>query len=669
MATIQSPGLGSGLDVNGIVTKLMSVESQPLTALQNKETSIKARLSALGSLKSSVSSFQDAAKALNNLSKFTAMKASVADATVASVSASSSAVAGTYNLEVVSLANPHRLKSTALASADTVVGTGTLTFTFGTYDSIGNTFTANPDKAGASVTIAAGQDTLAGVRDAINAANIGVRANLINDGTGVRLALTTTEGGAANSIRLTVADDDATNTNTSGLSQLAYDPTAVAGSGKNLTQTSPAPSDASVKIDGVTITSTSNTLTNPVDGLTINLLDTTDTGVTTAITVAKDPSAAQTAVDTFVKSYNALTNQLQLLMAYNKTTGTAGPLNGDATARAVQSGLRSILNQTLSGVSGNYTTLSSVGISAQKDGTLSFDTSKFQTAAAANPTALAALFANVGQVTDSRVSFSSAGSSTSTGTFAINVTTPATQGNLAGNASANLTITAGVNDSLTVSIDGTAATVTLTAGTYASATALAAEVQARLNGSTTLSSVGKAISVSQSAGVLTITSNSYGSTSSVGSASGNAASDLLGAAPTATAGVNVAGTIGGTSATGSGQFLTSSDGLSIKVAATTATALGNISYSRGYGALLSNATSDYLKTNGLFSARETGLNASISDIDKQQTALQNRLIQVEARYRAQFTALDTMISSMNQTSSFLTQQLASLSALSNSSLK
>lgn len=658
MASISTPGIGSGLDVNGILDKLMTVERQPLVALQNKQTSFQTRLSALGSLKSSVSSFQDSVNALNTASKFTGKSATVADSTIATVSASSSAIAGSYTLQVTSLADPHRLHSEPFTDANTVIGSGSLTFTFGTFDA--GVFTANADKSSQTVTISSNQNTLAGIRDAINQANIGVRANIVNSNGEAQLTLVTTEGGAANSLRITTTDDDGTHTNTSGLSQLAYDPEAAAGSGQNLTQTNPA-TDAEVTIDGINITSSSNTLTNPVDGLTINLLKETS-GAGTQITVAQDVTTAQAAVDQFVKNYNVLANQISLLTSYDADTKQAGPLNGDATARSIQSSLRNMLNQSLTGLSGTYTSLSSIGVSFQKDGTLALDSTKFQNAIKDDADAVSALFAQVGRSTDSRVSYSSATSAAVVGSYAVDITQAATQGTLVGDAAAGLTITTGVNDTLTLDVDGTTATVTLAAATYGSANALAAEIQSKVNGASALSTLGKGITVTQSAGVLSITSKTYGSTSMLANLSGNAASGLFGAAPVLTTGQNVAGTIGGQSGTGSGQFLTS-NGLTLKVTATSAASYGTVTYSKGYASLLTSALDDYLKSDGLFQSRTDGINASIKSIQGQQEALNQRLTRVEANYRAQFTALDTMIASLNQTSSFLTQQLEALANL------
>ena len=222
--TISSPGIGSGLDVNSIVTQLMAIEQQPLTALQNKATALQSQISAYGSIKNSLSTLQGTISSMTTLSGMQTLSASVAASGAASATVGSGAAAGSYALAITALAQAQKLVSNGLASTATSVGTGTLMFTFGTTS--GGVFTADPSQAAQSVTIAAGQDSLAGVRDAINAAGIGITATIINDGSaaGQRLVLTSSRTGAASSVKIDVADDDGNATDAAGLSQLAYDP-------------------------------------------------------------------------------------------------------------------------------------------------------------------------------------------------------------------------------------------------------------------------------------------------------------------------------------------------------------------------------------------------------------------------------------------------------------
>ena len=204
--TITSMGLGSGLDINGIVSKLMAVESQPLQQLDAKEAGYQAKLAAYGQVKSALSTFQAAVSGLQTASGFQSLAATSADTSVYTASASSIAVPGTYSIEVTQLAKSEKLASNAFSTVNDVVGSGTLTFQFGTDDGTGG-FTVNSAKAIQSVTVDSANNTLSGVRDAINAANIGVTATIINDGSGFKLSLTSTATGAANSLKITVSGD------------------------------------------------------------------------------------------------------------------------------------------------------------------------------------------------------------------------------------------------------------------------------------------------------------------------------------------------------------------------------------------------------------------------------------------------------------------------------
>jgi flagellar hook-associated protein 2 len=237
-----------------------------------------------------------------------------------------------------------------------------------------------------------------------------------------------------------------------------------------------------------------------------------------------------------------------------------------------------------------------------------------------------------------------------------------------GSAAAALTITAGVNDSFTVNVDGASAVITLAAGTYANAADLAREVQSKVNGASAISGAGNTVTVTESGGILTLTSERYGSTSSVQISSGNALADLLGGTPVTTAGVDVEGTINGTAGSGSGQFLSdlgggASSGLKIEVTGGALGDRGTINFSRGYAVQLDKLVTDFLGTRGAITARTDGINASIKSLDQRRQQMQERLVGVETRIRAQFTALDTLIARMNTTSQFLTQQLATLANL------
>jgi flagellar hook-associated protein 2 len=400
MATISSPGIGSGLDVNALVTQLMTIEKAPVTLLDKKEASFQSRISSYGTLKGSLAALQTAAKALSTPATFSPVKASVSDATALAVTASSTAVAGSYDVEVKTLAQSQKLLISPSASAgypslDWPVGTGTITIDFGTFTTIApvpadpaakSSFAANADKTTKTIDIGAGNQTLSGVRDAINAANAGVSASIINDGNGYRLSLTSTDTGARNAMRINVANA------TSDLGQLNYDPSA-ADAGKTKAAENVKAQDAVIVVDNITITKQSNTITDAIQGVTLNLTKTMAAGTTSKITLARDTSNVKTSIEAFVKAYNDSNTALKSATAFDVATGTAAVLTGDSTIRSVQTQLRNMFAAPVSGAPSGMAILSDAGISFQKDGSLTIDSTKLA-AATTDPTKdLSKLFA------------------------------------------------------------------------------------------------------------------------------------------------------------------------------------------------------------------------------------------------------------------------------------
>lgn len=761
---IASPGIGSNLDVNGIVSQLMALERQPITALVTKEASFQAELTAYGSLRGALSSFQSSVGALNNPSKFTSIKASVGDSSVATASASSIAASGTYNLEVTTLARAQSLVSGAFTNVTDAVGSGQITFQF--YDT--GTGTVNSDMPATTISIDSASNSLAGIRDAVNNANAGVTATIVNDGTGNKLIFSSNTSGTANTLKISVTDDDGNNTDNSGLSQLAYDPAGSAGAGKNLTESQSA-TDAVFKVNGLTMTKSSNTVTDAIQGVTLTLLSTTASPTT--VSVARDSSSVVSLVSSFVDAYNELNSTISDLSSYDAETRTAGILQGDSTVRNIQRQIRSMLGDSILGVDGSMTNLSAVGVSFQKDGSLALDTTKLQTALTTNPDNVTGLFAAFGKPTDSLVSYVSSTTDTKPGAFSLNVTQLATQGKAVGSQAATqgyalgaasvgagVTIGTGVNDALSMTVDGEAVSVTLTPGAYTAATlvtevqnqlnaaltggrsvtvsetggvlsvlsdstgasssisgiggnsvntlfggapttttavkitsavndslslqvdgvsasvtlaegvyttaALAAEIQSKVNGASTFTGNGIAVAVSYAGGAYTITSNRYGSASSVQNLSGNGASTIMGATPVSTTGVDVAGTINGSSATGSGQYLTGSagdvTGLKLQVTGGATGDRGTVNFTQGFAFKLDQLMSSVLASTGPLSNRTEGINRSIDDLTHQVDVLEKRMVDIEERYRKQFTALDQLIGQLTQTSNYLAQQLANL---------
>ena len=678
MATITSAGIGSGLDVTGLVKQLMAAERQPLAALDQKEAFIQAKLSAYGSFKSALSSFQSAMSGLANVSKFQAFKATSADASIVTSSVIANAVPGSYGVEVTQLSQAHKLRSKVFSDVAGSVGTGTLTFQFGKVSGV--SFTANRDKPAQAVTITAAQNSVSGIRDAVNAANIGVSAAILNDGTGNRLVFTSKDTGEDNNLKVTVVDtSDASNIDDVGLSQLAYDVAGTVGNGKNLTESS-AGQNASFKVDGVTISKATNTVTDVIQGVTLNLLKVSAVGVPTTVTVARDIETVKSSIDAFVKSYNDINKTVKDLTAYNPATKQASILQGDASTASVITQLRKTLSSTLS-LGGTYSALSQIGISFQVDGTLKLDSTKLQKAIDTNFNDIAGLFSAYGKPTDSLVNYNSTTSKTQPGTYAVAISQLATQAVKSGVATASLADTTGTftapfvvnatNDTFIVKVDGTqSSTITLAQGSYATAAALTAEIQSKINGDTALKAASSSVVVSfdSTTDILALTSSRYGAASivEITAVDTNTATTLGFSVSAATAGLDVAGTINGIAATGSGRFLTgvtgnAVEGLKLEIAGTATGNRGTVNYSQGYAYQLDKLAGKFLEGTGPITSRTNGLNNSIKDIDQRREVLNRRLVEVEKRYKAQFSALDGVLGKLRNTSDFLTQQLAGLS--------
>ncbi len=544
MANLAAPGIGSGLDVNGILTKLMQAESQPLTVLSQKEAAFQAKLSAYGSLKGTISSFQSAVSALNNQSNFKTYNATPSDSSVLTASASSIATPGSYAITVGQLAQAQTLltsaKTTTTAAIAAAGTSTTLTFQFGAISGgiltngvyAGATFTQDAAQATGTVTITDANNSLQGIRDSINAANIGVTASIVNNGnatTPYNLVLTANDTGLASSMKITVGGG----ADASISSLLAYDPAAA----QSLTQSAVA-QNATLTANGVAISSASNTVTGAVTGATLNL---TKIG-STNLSVTRDTASVSASVQALVKAYNDTTTTLKNFMSYDATTKRGGILLGDSATQSIQSRIRSTLSAALTGLgSSSLTSLSQIGVSFQKNGTLTLDNTKLQAALTTSFGDMARLFAAVGKPTDNLVTYISSTAASTTALPSLGATVGSNKGTQAvqtGSAAANLTITAGGggNDNFNVAVDGgVAVSVTLTPGApYASAAALATEVQTQINAALTLAGQNTTVSVAaDGSGKIGITSNTFGSTSAIsvtaGSNTGN--TDLLGGIP------------------------------------------------------------------------------------------------------------------------------------------
>ncbi|MBK6972629.1 MAG: flagellar filament capping protein FliD [Sterolibacteriaceae bacterium] len=370
MATISSAGVGSGLDIEGIISGLMAVERKPITQIQTQQSGLRSDISAYGRVQGALSALQSATQSLKTGSAFAAAKAKSSDETILTASAASGAPSGSVSVEVSQLAKAQQLTKGGFASSSAVVGTGTLTLEIGSYS--GPTFTADPEKAAKSITIDSSNNTLAGIRDAINNAQAGVSAVIVNGSSGAQLFVTSNDQGTNNAIRIQQGGGNG------GLAAIAFDNGATPG---GLTEKT-APLDALLKVNGVDVTSSSNNVAGAVDGLTLNLLKTNVVSPAT-VSVAPDTETTQTNVGNFVKAYNDLNKILRDLTAYDPATKKAGELNGDPTIRSIQSQLRSSFSGVAS--NGGFGSLSEIGLGFGSDGALSLNAGKLAEALT-NPT-------------------------------------------------------------------------------------------------------------------------------------------------------------------------------------------------------------------------------------------------------------------------------------------
>jgi flagellar hook-associated protein 2 len=387
---LSAPGVGSNLDVNGLVTSLMTAERQPLVISQQREAKVQSQLSAYGLLQSQIASFGDSVATLGKPESLAAYSASIDDPSVASIATSTAAVAGNYSLEVTQLAKAGKLATGPFAGTTSTLPSGSITISLGTYDSGVNSFTARTDKTPLTINIDSSNNTLGGLRDAVNKANAGVSATIVTDTNGARLVISSTDTGSKNALKIDAP----------GIAQLAFDPTAIGTQSVSRLQTA---QDAKLSIDNLNIVSASNQVTGVIDGLTLALTK-TNIGQPTTLHVAQDASVTAQALRNFVASYNGLNSLMRSELSYDPATKNSGPLQGQATAVSALSQLRGVVSGSIPGASGDFTRLSDIGISLQSDGSLKLDEVKLSMATVNGTSKLTRLFSSSAPGADTYVS-------------------------------------------------------------------------------------------------------------------------------------------------------------------------------------------------------------------------------------------------------------------------
>ncbi len=683
MAAITSTGLGSGLKINDIVTAIVGAEKDP--AMKKIDADAKTatdKISAFSALNSALSSFKSSYKELGYSSTYSAVSIKSSDEGILTAKGGIGAETGSFEFKVNQRAQAHTLVSgdaATFSNPNATVGTGTLTLRFGTYNGDGS-FSVNADKTIKTITVDSSNNSLSGLRDTINKGDFGVTASIINDGSAYRLVLTSKETGEANAIELTAADDDGNNTDAGGLSRFAYDAT-----NKNMKQTSVA-QNASIEMNGITITRSKNEIDSVIQGVTLNLNGVTEPGKVVKLTIGKDTSTIESQIRAFMDTYNNTVSQINDLTKYNGSDSTNGVLIGDATVRNVKSLMRDVLNTQTKDTGSSIRSFADLGLLTKKDGTLELDETKFKAAMSGSVEDISKFFTQAGKASDPQINYVTNNSLTKPGTYSVEVTQLATQSQLTASTALTFPLTVDAdNDAFKVRIDGIlSGEIKLAQKSYATAQDFAAEMQSKINSDSTLSTKAASVKVSVDAdGKLQLTSDLYGSRSMVAFTEVDtnfAATFGIGVQQGSDA-VDAKGKIDGIDALGDGNTLLSesgnSTGIKIEITGGALGSRGSVTLSQGLTSVMntvldgiidksiSSSKGDMDVSDSLLDGKIDSLYKQLVEGDRRETDLKYRMDKLEARLYKQFNAMDSVVSGLSATMSSLTQSLATLPGYTN----
>ncbi|MCM2130473.1 flagellar filament capping protein FliD [Larsenimonas rhizosphaerae] len=369
MPSITSLGVGSGLDLTTLLKGLERSESSRLEPIKIQEKSYTNKLDGYNRLSSALEGFQGAVDALADPALYES-KSITTTSTAFSATSGTDAQEGNYSIKVQNLASAQSLATTGQASRTDTIGTGgNSTLTLSITDGAGNVSSTT------DIALDSTNSSLEGIRDAINTADAGVTASIINDGSGTpyRLVMTSDKTGESSQINMSVTNDDILNTDTSLQDLLNYNSADNSG---NLTETSEA-KNANLEINGLAITSDTNTVEEAIQGVTLTLNSVNDTAEN--MVVAQDDGTIREAFETLVSSYNSMQDLIDIQTSYDaESKSSNGSLLGESTVRSIQNQIRGAFNTSVSGDSLNY--LTQAGISLNKDGKLEIDDTRFDKA-------------------------------------------------------------------------------------------------------------------------------------------------------------------------------------------------------------------------------------------------------------------------------------------------
>ena len=388
MATMSSPGIGTnGLDVKNIISQLVALEKRPLDNLKLQAATVTTKISAYGQIKSMVSALADATSKLTSVTGWNGVTTSSSDSKYVSATAIGGTLPTSFSVEVQSLAKAQATASSALLPVGGALGPGTLRLELGKWSVSPAGFTPTP---GVPVDISiSASDTLNDIASKINGAGAGVSASILTDASGERLLLRSKSTGELSGFRLSAlegADTDIAspgNNDATGLSRLVV----------GLAQITQQAEDAKATVNGIPVSSSTNTFATTISGVTFKAEQKTTAAI--EINVSKDESTIQSNINDFVKAYNDINQLLQDATKYDGATKSAGLLQGDSTAVALQNSLRNAIQSVTSG-GGAYKRLADVGITQQLGGNLAVDSGKLSAALSKNPDDVKNLFRNTG---------------------------------------------------------------------------------------------------------------------------------------------------------------------------------------------------------------------------------------------------------------------------------
>ncbi|PIE24570.1 MAG: flagellar hook protein [Neptuniibacter caesariensis] len=677
---IRSLGAGSGIDTGSLVKNLVEIERAPQQKrLDTREESLKAQISAYGTLKSSLSEFQKAMSSLAKNDTFNARSVAFPDSDVITPnSVQPGAQTGTYKIEVTDVAQAQSLASGAYADKDAALNAaGTLTISFGAWtydedvapgadadtDQDPHSFATNPDRAALNITVEA-SDSLQDIADKINAADGDVQASVLLVDGNYQL-LMTAPSGANNALR--VSSDDAIKGDSVGLSVFEFNETEHS----QVTETQQA-KDARLKVNGLEVTRETNEIEDVIRGFNFSL-NKADPGNSLTFTVNADKTGAETAVRDFVEAYNLFyetSKNLTGIKAGEDNSKVKGDLSTDGSAKTMINRLRSAVTAEVTGLSDGFTALSNIGIRTNLDGKLSIDESDFKAAFNTNFEQIERLFsANMATTNDQvTVKAGSYAQRAVPGSYDVIVTTNPEKAAVSGNAQtldfSSPPLTLGSDYAFKITVDGTKSGDIVLNGSYASIAEVTTDLQAMINGDSALKGANVAVDVSYSGGAFTFTSRSYGSSSEVTIAAADFANAAraaeLGLAELTDTGVNAQGTIAGETAFGSGNVLlppidSAAYGLNFTVGEN-AVAAGTVktTYTKGLAGELDGLIDSFLSRTGSIKNREDSINNSLGDIADDRKELDRKMEKLQLRLTSQFLTMERIVNSFKSTGDQLT---------------